>query len=243
MIFQALPAFLPGIAHRDSSPDAFDGTYRPALPPRNNPLDPNARTPIGNSMEHRAVHLGESVFAMKVQLEGDGIQVDLTHVSGPEVSFSVLPPEPEGLRIALLYADWVKLGTERQAVAVKLAPGDPTFTIWGRFLTREESSPIPRHGRLPAPDAARPNASIRLLVPKSKTEDRFLRALASFVARLTGLHVEVAHQQHPIDPRFPEPIDIHLGEGAALDKKVLELLDRLEEWVLAEANLRLLTGK
>jgi hypothetical protein len=233
-VAQVLPAFLPGRLPAEFASQPFDGIFRPALPPTHDPLNPLLTGSVGNSMEHQAVRLGESVFRMRVLLEADGIQVDLTHVSGPELSFKVLPPEPNAQRIALLYADWIKVGTERQAVDVKLAPGDPTYTIWGRFLSRRASSPIPRGGRMQARDSDKPRHEIEIRLPLERMEEPFMQQLARTLVELSGSKVSLRAPKLVPPVRFPEPIVIRLGTGVAAEKKLLELVDRIEESLLGQ---------
>jgi hypothetical protein len=243
VVLTLLPALLPGVPVEhlgEPGPLPAGVTLRPVLPPPR----PDARGPAsgleavaGQVMEHQTVRIGETVVGLRVLIEGDGVQVDVTHRSGPAVDVTVLPPVPSGVDIGLLYADWTEIAQAREAVPFTVAPGDAAHTIWGRFLGRPARLPAP----VLAPGAPRPRGDLRVVVPEARAGEallsRFAEALSELFDRPALVTTDALDDRldgaggDATAPPF-EPIAIRIEDGAAGEEKLVAMIAMIERLLL-----------
>ncbi len=133
-----LPCFLPGApAGSPLAPGGRTGrlpdgvVLAPSLPP-------STRDAPAGRVDRRAMRLdelaiGDAVVELKIAVEAEGVQVDVTHRSGGPARFSLRIPEPADFAIAQEYVDWYRQDTVRVAHSIEVKPGDPTHTFYGRF--------------------------------------------------------------------------------------------------------------
>ena len=238
-----LPALLPGVPLEllgQPGPLPPGVLLTPAVPPATEDEHGRLNVLAGRSMEHRDVRIGDTIAKLVVLIEGDGVQVDVIHTSGPPVDVRVLPPLPAGVEIGLLYSDWEKVATERATVALHLHPDEPRHSLWGRFRGRRDRWPSPRAGALrdsKAPGATGPNPDLpvpdlEVVVPPALAGDarlaRFSEALSELFERPCTLRTTRA----PRKTSLLEPISIHLGDGSDWERKLLGLISMIEATVL-----------
>jgi hypothetical protein len=133
-----LPRFLPGApAGSPLAPGGRTGrlpdgvTLVPSLPP-------STRDAPTGRVDRRAMRIddlaiGDAIIELKVAVEAEGVQVDVTHRSGGAARFSLRIPEPADFAIAQEYVDWYRQDALRVAHSIEVKPGDPTHTFYGRF--------------------------------------------------------------------------------------------------------------
>lgn len=126
-----LPRFLPGAASA-RLPDG--ATLRPSLPPRT-PGVPSGRVDR-RAMKLESLAIGDAIVELSVAVEAEGVQIDISHLSGGAARLAVRIPEPSEYAIAQEYVDWYRQDTTRIAHEIEVRPGDPTHTIYGRFEPR-----------------------------------------------------------------------------------------------------------
>ena len=169
-----------------------DGSVlRPQLPPRTG--DPFAPGIEWRSASVRGVRIGEATVDVTVQIEGDGVQVDLLHVGGGPAKVAVLLPEPEGYRIHVEYNDWFRQDTLREPLLVELEPGAEEVSLFGRLRERSVQFPSDHSGAMPF--QIREGALWLALADPGDTGDEdsaLLESVATVLARLLEVRVRVA---------------------------------------------------
>ncbi len=248
LVLALFPAFLPGVpADLLAAVELPDGVLlRPALPPATEDPRGTLATLAGRSMEHRGVLVAGALLFMVLRIEGDGVQLDLTHKSGPSVHVLVSLPAPAGVEIALTYRDWEKLEDPRAPIELVLSPDDPAHTLWGRFRSRRDRWPMPSpyESERPYP----PRAPLALASDQTTLEprlQRFAEALSELFDRpclypfdpLAYARDRLAHPGAHAGDVF-EPIVLHLGGGVDPDRKLAAMISLAEAYALAGAARR-----
>lgn len=232
LVAAALPAFLPGVPLEllGSAEDLPDGVLlRPALPPALHDRRGSLRQLAGRTMEHRFVRVAGALLMMRVVIEGDGVQVDVTHREGPEVRLSIAPPVPPGVEIGAIYADWESLDGNPEAAELVLSADAPSHSIWGRFLPRAERWPAP----LPDPDRPpQPREELVLVVPAERRGEPVFARFAEALAELYELPCELVDENAGPGRHLLEPVAIHLGSGAESERKLVAMIGLAEAWAL-----------
>ena len=227
-----LPALFPGV------PDEHLGTdgplpegvlLRPSLPPDTTATKAALRTLAGRSIEYRALRIGAAVLSLKVSVEGDGVQVDVQHLSGPEVRLRVQPPEPPGVDVAILYYDWERVADEPVPVEVVASAEEPLHTLWGRFLGHSGSWPDPRP---PARGAHPPQGPLVLQVAERTAR---LDRLGEALSELFDVPCLQVPAGAPLPAGFREPTVLQLGGGPDPQRKLDAMISLIEAHALAGA--------
>ncbi len=237
LVLALFPAFLPGVPARLLSAEELpDGVLlRPALPPATEDPRGTLATLAGRTMEHRRVLVGGALLYLVLRIEGDGVQVDLVHKSGPSVRVRVSLPAPAGVEIALTYKDWEKLEDPRAPIELALSQEDPSHTIWGRFRMRRDRWPMPSPAASKRTDP--PRAPLALASDATRIEPRLQR----FAEALSELFDRPC--VYPFEPlayadEVFEPIVLHLGGGVDPDRKLAAMISLAEAYALAGAARR-----
>jgi hypothetical protein len=237
VVLDLLPAFVPGVPRELLGEAALpDGVrLRPALPPSTDDAGETLTTLAGRSTLASEVRVGEATLSFELAVQGDGVQVDLVHRSGPLVRVSVLLPAPRGVEIALTYADWEKLPDPKAWIEVELSAEEPEHTLWGRFLPREDRWPMP----LPAETAGTAMRAPLAIAPGAPGADgsgpdgdgrlpRFAEALAELFDRPCLWPYSPRARPSVQDGGPLEPIVIHLGSGPDPERKLIAMLSLAE---------------
>jgi hypothetical protein len=171
---------------------------RPALPPQPvaaiDVVHGFARVPPREMTIHD-VRIGEGLVSIRMAIEYDGVQIDVTHLSGEPVSLWAELPQPPDFQIRVEYLDWTRRETVGEPVEMSVSADKQKRHLFGRFrpraLTWTDSVPdrfdarFARHG-------------LRLtLRPDDPDEGR----IRGFAAGLTAL--------------FEKPAEVVVGGGAA----------------------------
>lgn len=180
-----LPRFLPGAPA--GSPAALGGrtgrlpdgvVLAPSLPPRT----PDAAS---GRVDRRAMRIddlaiGDAVVELKVSVEAEGVQVDVTHRSGGPARFSLRIPEPADFAIAQEYVDWYRQDAVRVAHSLEVKPGDPTHTFYGRF----EAHSVRFTAQLPTQlNAQLQTGTLWIIAGEEQGEQALAREIAECLAR------------------------------------------------------------
>lgn len=190
-----LPRFLPGVASgatlarggrvvalpdgarlTPALPPAV-GVDEPATKPSTTPTEPeNAASPFAPARSMRTeFEIGAARVALSVALQNEGVQVELTHLSGGTARVSIVLPRAEDNTIATEYVDWFKQDTLGAPLEVVLEPESEPHVLFGRFEPRAPHWPTRVPDRLPA---AIESGGLWLVVAPNDAEREFDEALA-----------------------------------------------------------------
>lgn len=137
-----LPLLAPGVAPGELGawPALSDGArLAPQLPP---PSVPAAEIVLGVGRVregHLAVEgfrVGGAEVQMALQVEGDGVQVELACVGGSAATLELVLPVPPDFRLASVHVDWESVKAPGGLVRVALEPGAEPVAIYGRYRPR-----------------------------------------------------------------------------------------------------------
>ena len=237
----AVPYLAPGVpldllAVGGASPGAVlpEGLIlRPALPP---PPGPAAEVVHGlgrldpREMRIDGLRVGGATLSMRVALEPDGVQVDVTHVQGEPVTIWVELPEPPDFTIQVEYLDWFRRDTVREPVELFLSADDPAHHVFGRLrpnaLTWSETLPsglsprLTRHG-------------LRLAAGADDPRLGELRGFAAALSLLAGCPAEVVAPT-PGEAHVPWPgITLRLFDDGQRERKLAGLISLAERFAFA----------
>jgi hypothetical protein len=181
-------------------------------------------------MKVHGLRVGGATLDMRVAVEPDGVQVDLTHVSGEPVTLWVELPQPPDFGIQVEYLDWFRRDTVREPVELSLSAEDPAHYLFGRLkpnaLTWSETLPeelsprLLRHG-------------LRLTADADDPRLEELRGFAAGLALIAGCPTEVLL---PETGEVPEPwpgITLRLHQGDQRQRKLMGLVSLAERFALA----------
>lgn len=185
-----LPLFVPGAVATlaDGTPKRLEdgAVFAPALPP---PRTAAAEVVLGTGRPRpgfarvEGLAVGEARIDVNVRVETDGVQVDLTHVSGPALRLFVLLPQAPDFELRSEYVDWIRQEGPPAPREVELVPGAEPLAVFGRFRHRKVAWPTEVPGALPA---ALSRAGLRLVA-----EDQSSRRLAEALPTLLGVDVRL----------------------------------------------------
>jgi hypothetical protein len=102
--------------------------------------------------------VGDAVLGIRLELARDGVQVDVTHLSGGTAELALVVPAPEGWHTTIEYLDWDRLedvGGPRVVRSSDESEEEASHALWGRF------APLPPHW--PGLGAADPKALLERL--------------------------------------------------------------------------------
>lgn len=144
-----LPRFLPGAASSETLADG--AVLSPALPPlaAGEPEVPRGYVQR-RAMRIEGLAVGSARLALKVSVEGEGVEIDVEHLSGGPAKLSVLIPDDPDFAFADEYVDWMrqeKLGIPHE---LSIQPGDEAHTLYARFEPRKSEWPTLLPDRVPA---------------------------------------------------------------------------------------------
>ena len=132
-----LPYLFPGVPLEmppgTSLPDGV--TLRPLLPPPS-----EYDLPYGSfdpaSLSVSDLQVGAAFLALKLDLARDGVQIDVTHLSGAATQLSLVMARPEGYYTKTEFLDWERLEDRPAARTIRCSADSETETehsYWGRF--------------------------------------------------------------------------------------------------------------
>lgn len=237
----AVPALLPGVPLARLEKNALgpqlalpDGVLlSPAFPPSNKHaadvvlatgrIEKRAMTAYG-------VSIGGAKVDIKVGLEYEGLQIELTHRSGPAVHVLLRLPEPIDFEITMLYVDWKRQDATDAPLDVVLTPGAETVTVFGHFQPRWMTWPSSVPSDL---DVRARDHGFALAVRAGDERAATIGGLAHGLARLLGCPASVV----VVDPAKVPPtwngITLDLTANADRDRKLRTMISTAERFALA----------
>jgi hypothetical protein len=231
-VASVLPLLFPGVGPQAlaSWPTLEDGALlTPALPP---PSEPAAEIRLGTgrvrqgSSKIEGLQIGQARIALELRVEGDGIQVECTHLSGEPARLRVLLPVPPDFELHSEYLDWSELEGVGLPREIALVPGSEPVILFGRYRPRklEWTTRVP--SGLPA-QAQRDG----LLLVATKTAN--VAGLAAGLQQLLELRVEVRElATDQVEPPFPGLV-VDLRDGELTAAKRDGLVSVAERFALA----------
>lgn len=197
-----LPLLFPGVEPErlSSWPTLPDGVLlTPALPP---PSTPAAEVRLGTGRVRSGtarieqLQVGAARIALAMRVEGDGVEVECTHLAGEPAHLRVRLPEPPDFELRSEYLDWNELEGVREAREIALAPGGEPVILFGRYRPRKVAWTTRVPPGLPA-QAGRDG--LLLLTTKSS----LVAGLAAGLQQVLELRVEVRElAQDAVAPPF-----------------------------------------
>jgi hypothetical protein len=231
-----LPHFLPGIpVSRGADRALEDGAVlAPALPPF---LGDVALPPRGY-LQRRAMRIGNVAvgaarIALRISVEGEGVEIDVEHVSGPAVKIAVRIPEDPEYGFSDEYVDWYRQEERSVPHAVALAPGDEPHTVYARFEPRRAEWPTKEPDLVPA---QLENGTVRLLAGSSPEDRALADAVAAF---LSASPLRIAARRMDSRGATAEPfgVEIDLSRPADRARKLAWIAGAVEKRVLGEKRV------
>ncbi len=237
-----LPLFLPGVAPDELATAGAWNQLRlsdgAALSPRLPPL-PRAvgeRLLGTGRLERREMkvlgfELGAARVDLRVAIEPEGVQLDFDNVRGEPARCTVTLPEPLDFELVSAYLDWERLERSARApIEVRLIPGAPTLSLYGRLA--------PRHVRWPStlPQELEPRTQrhgfVLICAPGSDLCAR-TRGFASALATLSGLPSHSEQLARGERGEHPHATRLDFSPAADVERKFRALVSRAEAWALA----------
>lgn len=236
-----LPAFAPGVHSGGAA--AFDAQGFWCVPdgahltPRLPPLDrPASERLLGlGRLERRAitvrgVKIGGALVDMRVSVEHDGVQIDFDALEGTAARCTVSIPSPLDFELTTTYCDWERTADVRKPIAVRLEPGAPTLTLYGRCQPRDVRWPSARPAELEARTQLQGFALV--CAPGDEACER-VRGFAAALERLTGVPATAESLAAGAPTANPLATRIDLSRGPERDRKFRALVSTAETWALS----------
>lgn len=160
------PALPPAVGADERAPDATTNAPQPA----------GESSPFAPARSMRTeLQIGAARVGLSVALQNEGVQVEVTHLSGGAARASIVLPRAEDHAIATEYVDWYKQETLGAPLEVVLEPESEPHVLFGRFEPRAPHWPTRIPQQLPA---AIESGGLWLVVAPNDPERAFDEALA-----------------------------------------------------------------
>jgi hypothetical protein len=225
-----LPLFLPGaleVRGPDSLPEG--ALLCPSLPPCSR-VDAGLREMAGTAIELGAFSIGAARASLKVAVSGDGLEVVLQHLAGAPARVRVKAPVPPGIDPGKVLADWERQPDGQEIVEFVLDAENAEHSLWLTFHPRAERWPRP------PVELLRPLASGRTLLVLGRADDAArLRSFAEAAHELLGISTRFVTELPATSFAF-EPLVLDLRSATSLERKLGEMLGRIEALVLPPAS-------
>jgi len=147
-----LPHFLPGAASGGALEDG--AVLRPALPPLRAPAADDPPIPRGavqrREMKITGLVVGAATISVRVSVEGEGIEIDVEHLSGGEAKLAIVIPADPLYGFADEYMDWYRQEERGIPHGIDVRAGDEAHTLYARFEPRKPEWPSLLPEKLPA---------------------------------------------------------------------------------------------
>jgi hypothetical protein len=202
----------------------------PALPPAIEDRRGGLRALAGTTLVHRAVDVAGARLELRLEVEPDGLEIELVHLAGPPARVRLAPPLPAGVDAGPFHVDWERLDEDKtEPVEFLLSPakGESEHTLWVAFRRRSELWPAPRAETIVPP--ARPRS---LLVVSPGGDEPHLARFAEALGELFDLPSALVRAPHGVPPGMLEPIVITLHPGAGGERKLSSMVGLAENFAL-----------
>jgi hypothetical protein len=181
------------------------------------------------AMTISGLQIGEATVDLRVGLEYEGLQIDVTHKSGSAAKVSFKLPTPLDFDIATVYVDWQRReGPTDAPVALELAPGSEPRTVFARFTPVEIRWPtiVPE-----ALDSRAKEHGFVLSVRDGDPERARIAGFASAMSRLLGVPARVDTPDAAL--RAAPAIVLDLSDAPDRERKLRGLISQCERFALA----------
>jgi hypothetical protein len=236
-----LPALLPGVPLQMLDKNSVgpklalpDGVLlTPSFPPQTRHVS-EVMIGIGR-IERRAmtasgVNIGAAHVDIKIGLEYEGLQIELTHRDGPAVHVRLQLPQPIDFDIATLYVDWQRQAESNAELNIALAPDSETVTVFARFQPQLITWPSLAPREL---DAGAREHGFALTIRPGDESASLIDGFAHGLARLLACPAKVV----VLDPaRAPQPwpgITLNLAANNERERKLRGMISTAEHFALA----------
>jgi hypothetical protein len=227
-----LPRFLPGAPASDAAlPDGV--VLRPALPPHATSPESIPRGAIERrAMRVEGVRVGAATLALRVSVEGEGVEIDVEHQGGGDAKLQIAIPADPQYAFADEYVDWFRQEQRGVPHEVVVHAGDEPHTLYARFEPRRPEWPSLVPEKLPA----QLDRGTLWLDPGADTSDRLL--LEAVAQALANGPLKIPTRiRGPRAPRDEElGVRIDLSDAAARSRKLAWIAGAVEERALARAR-------
>ncbi len=235
-----LPRLFPGVPADAGPADGLaqplpNGVLlRPSLPPPTAPVPAALTGPVRQrrAMEFAGVRVGEATLHLRLALEGDGVQIDVTHVSGGPCRLQLVIPEPQGFEIRVEYVDWDRRETVGEPHELEINPGDEPHKLWGRFLRFSQPWPQKLPSTLPAQAA---EAGLVLVDSPSGASVALLDGFAEALHTALGIPTQVTVDRGSVAISGPAPVRLHLGVDGERLEKIAAIQSLVEQYVFTDS--------
>lgn len=237
-----LPRFLPGVERGTplarggrAEPLADGALLHPALPPPLAPVpgtDPRfARRVIALG----GVVVGAATIALQVAVEGEGVQVELTHESGGTAHVRIVIPRAEEYGVSAEYVDWLKQETVGAPLEVTLAPGEEPHVLFARFEPRDPRWPTSLPADVPA---AIEEHGLVLVGPADEPRNAAERGiLARIAAELSQPSLGLVCRLRGADESAAGGVAVDLRDSAGRAEKLAWLVSAIERFAVRKHEL------
>jgi hypothetical protein len=227
LVAALLPTFVPGAPQGSPGGAALpDGcVLSPALPPSDDPRA-GLRILAGTKLTVDDFALGAARCALTVSVDGDGLEVNVRHLSGGPARVRLVPPLPRGVDAGLLLADWEKLPGHVGPVELALDSEANDHSLWLTFHPRKERWPSPLPAVLLRPDPLR---AIVLTSPRG--DEAYLARFAEALSELFGVSARLEAEGPPVAGTL-EPLVLRFSAEPTSERKLAELIGLAEALLL-----------
>ncbi len=248
-----LPVFFFGSAPADPASEAWMSCahgqlLRPALPPagaRSLDLPRGTGRLERRAMRASGVSVGTARISLGVAVEYDGIQIDLRHESGPNVTLEIEVPTPAEFELRALLLDWERQGPrplpgERplasqvpRRVKVELSADAPERTVYAQVVPRDLALNSTRPQQVPAAWRAH---GMRLVCEPGDPRAQEWAAFAAAVGKELGLDFQLEQRSRTDTPTAFGGGEFELFAGPLQELRLAHWMDQLERHQLALAR-------
>jgi hypothetical protein len=233
-VLALLPDFLFGRAGaalpRATSPGArglaleSGAGIRPALPPPS--ADAVRGLPDRRELVVERLPVGDALVLLRLELDPDGVQLEVQHLSGGAATLSVVLPVPADRETHAEYRDWEKLDTIGEPHVFELAPGGERQTAWARFRDLPSEWPT----EFPEELTAQLRLEGLLLRTTASDPDRaWLAHAAAAFGRVLGAEARLSAD---LEEPAGGALELGLAPGPARARKLFALLGLAERFAL-----------
>src|SRR5258706_584115 len=135
---------------RNAAPRA-GAIRRPAFPPHATGAGEIPRGAVERrAMRIDGVRVGTATIALRVSVEGEGVEIDVEHRGGGDVELKIAIPVDPQFAFADEYVDWFRQEERGVPHVVAVHAGDEPHTLYARFEPRRPEWPSRMPDKLPA---------------------------------------------------------------------------------------------
>jgi hypothetical protein len=208
----------------------------PALPPEDPALGAGIRALIGQRLEVAALAVGSAQIALTLEVEPDGLSIDLRHLSGGSARVQLELPLPAQVAFEAVYADWERSEESERVLTFTLDAEEPEHSAWARFAPLAHGWPT---ARPPATEAGAPHLTALaswVVLQEAGPALPHLVELSRTLEALFGCPCAFACGSQPPLESAREPLVLRFRGDTSDEPKLSSILSLAEAWALAGAR-------